>query len=91
MNWLRLALTALACGCGAYAALVIFERRRKPKPRMQECEVCGKPADHRLIAHATDDARLAGGAVMGGTIMAADYCAEHCPGGCLQGCVASEP
>jgi hypothetical protein len=42
---------------------------------------------HLVGARSTDDERL--GIDTGGTAMSADFCAEHCPGGCQHGCVAS--
>jgi hypothetical protein len=51
---------------------------------VDECEVCGEPAVHRIVSGSQDDAAL--GITEGGTLMAADFCAEHCPGGCLRGC-----
>jgi len=54
-----------------------------PLSVVEECEVCGEPADHRIVSGG-DDAAL--GIVNGGTLMAADFCAAHCPGGCLAGC-----
>ena len=62
--------------------------RKQPAPpvHVDECEVlgCDTPADHRLVADFDDDEAL--GVEAGGTLMAADYCAEHCPGGCRKGC-----
>lgn len=68
--------------------------RRKPPMRpslVGEC-ICGKqvagPNLHMVIAHSDDDADL--GITDGGTAMSADFCAEHCPGGCVLGCVPSQ-
>jgi hypothetical protein len=56
-----------------------------------EC-VCGKQvagADwHLVVAVAEDDAALG---IDGGSAMSADFCADHCPGGCRWGCVPSRP
>lgn len=43
---------------------------------------------HRLVA-AQDDGAL--GISEGGSFMSADFCADHCPGGCLQGCPTLVP
>lgn len=55
--------------------------------RVGEC-VCGAEVSgdqlHTVIAAPEDDDDLGVGA--GGTFMAADFCPEHCPGGCRQGC-----
>lgn len=66
---------------------------RRPPFKMTlpgEC-ICGKevagPNLHMVIALSDDDASL--GIKDGQTAMSADFCAEHCPGGCTQGCVAS--
>lgn len=65
------------------------ERRaaRRAPVWVAECETCEAPAEHRLVAASGDDEAL--GITDGGTLMAADFCAEHCPGGCTLGCVAS--
>jgi hypothetical protein len=66
-------------------------RRRTGKAtseRLEEC-VCGLlvgGADLHLVVAVQDDDVLAaeGMAIMGaGTAMSATFCAEHCPGGCL--------
>lgn len=78
--------------------VVRFAWRRRalaaPEPvPMVECERgCEVPRDtaHVVFALADDDAAL--GIEAGGqTAMSQDYCAEHCPGGCLRGCVPSTP
>lgn len=82
-------------GCLVEAVLSRLARwwlARKATPaltvRLEECEVCGEPADHRIVSGYDDDTALGMGE-SGGTMMAADFCAEHCPGGCRRGCVAS--
>lgn len=55
-----------------------------------EC-ICGRvmaaggPDHHIVTATFDDDAQLAGGAI-GSTGMSADFCPQHCPGGCNLGC-----
>jgi hypothetical protein len=44
---------------------------------------------HLVGARSTDDERL--GIDTGGTAMSADFCAEHCPGGCVLGCADVTP
>lgn len=63
--------------------------RRKPPMRpsmVGEC-ICGKviagPDLHMVIAICDDDHHLG---IEGSTAMSADFCAEHCPGGCVLGC-----
>lgn len=70
------------------------ERRRRVAtgPAMGgEC-VCGRVVFgedwHLVVAESADDAAL--GIEGGQTAMSADFCAEHCPGGCRLGCVPSE-
>lgn len=72
------------------------ERSRGAEPSVAvmsgEC-ICGLEVAgddlHLVVALSTDDAAIGvdGG---GRTAMSADFCAEHCPGGCLLGCVRSE-
>lgn len=54
--------------------------------RTVEC-VCGEevpyPDAHVVVSLPDDDAELG---ISGHTGMAADFCAEHCPGGCRRGC-----
>lgn len=58
--------------------------RKAPRPvPVEECEVCGAPADHRIVS-GSDDPVL--GIHDGGTLLAADFCAKHCPGRCRAGC-----
>lgn len=59
-------------------------------PRLSgEC-ICGAVVTgddlHLIVAISDDDTALG---IEGSTAMSADFCAEHCPGGCLRGCVAS--
>lgn len=61
-----------------------LNRKAKPAQHLEECEVCGGPADHRIVSGSEDDDVL--GIIDGGTMMAADFCAEHCVGGCRKGC-----
>lgn len=73
-------------------------RRERPEPARPailsgEC-ICGKAVIgddlHLVVALSDDDAAL--GIEAGGqTAMSADFCDEHCPGGCVRGCVASVP
>lgn len=62
--------------------------RHVPAGRVGEC-VCGTKVSgtdlHLVVAVPEDDERLGVGA--GGTFMAADFCADCCPGGCRQGCL----
>lgn len=68
-------------------------RHAPPKPAVLagEC-ICGKELHgddlHLVVALSRDDAAL--GIEGGRTAMSADFCAEHCPGGCSQSCVPSE-
>lgn len=66
--------------------------RRRTAELVDECE-CGQPLTaserHLLVASFTDDAKLGGPGTIGGTFMAAAFCADHCPSGCDRGCVAS--
>lgn len=54
--------------------------------------VCGKhvsgPDWHIVVAIMDDDEDI--GATYGQTAMSADFCSEHCPGGCRLGCVSVE-
>lgn len=62
-----------------------------PPQGTEEC-VCGRlvargSLEHHLVVSIPgDDAALAGGPVTGGSAVVADFCPEHCPGGCNQGC-----
>ena len=51
-----------------------------------EC-ICGAEVSgddlHVVVALADDDAKLG---IEGSTAMSADFCGEHCPGGCRLGC-----
>jgi hypothetical protein len=70
------------------------ERGRKPDPYVPSGECCAPgcgvevrgDALHAVVELSTDDDALG---IDGQTGMAADYCGEHCPGGCRHGCVAS--
>lgn len=66
------------------------KERRQRRPAEGEC-VCGRQVSgkhlHRVVALSSDDAAL--GIEGGGTAMSADFCREHCPGGCTRGCVSS--
>lgn len=74
---LGVVLLVVLAGC-----VIVFMRRARPRPVLsaERCEVCADVADHRVVSILDDDP------VQGGTAMAADFCAEHCPGGCLAGC-----
>jgi hypothetical protein len=67
-------------------------RQRAPEaPRLAgEC-ICGRELHgedlHLVVAVSDDDSALG---IDGHTAMSADFCAEHCPGGCTLGCVPSE-
>lgn len=83
--------TLIAWGLGARWALRWLRawwaaRGRGP---VGEC-VCGKEVRgrqlHVVAAVSTDDQALG---IDGMTAMSADFCSEHCPGGCLRGCVPS--
>lgn len=70
------------------------ERRESAPERPSlagEC-ICGRQLHgddlHLVVALSSDDEAL--GIEGGRTAVSADFCAEHCPGGCLRGCVASE-
>jgi hypothetical protein len=45
---------------------------------------------HIVVAFSDDDDSL-GMAGDGGTAMSADFCAQHCPGGCRRGCPILTP
>lgn len=55
---------------------------------VEECETCGAELRgddvHAIVAHFDDAALGLDGS--GGTMGRADFCAEHCPGGCARGC-----
>lgn len=87
-----LLLASLGGGTAAYWLMrgvlsLVDLHLHKPAPpptRYEECERCGEVATHRVVSTGDDDERL--GISQGGTMMSADFCAEHCPGRCLQGC-----
>jgi hypothetical protein len=68
--------------------------KARPVPEylpLGEC-ICGKRvagADWHLIVAGQDDQSL--GIGDGGSFMSADFCADHCPGGCRQGCPVVVP
>lgn len=69
-------------------------RRQAREPYVPQGECCAPSCGlyvegddlHRIVALSDDDAALG---IEGQTGMAADFCDEHCPGGCLHGCVES--
>lgn len=65
----------------------VWRRWRDRNRIVAECE-CGaqltRRARHLLVSHSADDEVL--GIDGGGTLMAASFCGEHCPGGCKRGC-----
>lgn len=65
-------------------------RRRPIDAFPDECQ-CGKVltrAERHRVIDTGDDERLE--ITAGGTFMSADFCAEHCPGGCDRGCARIE-
>lgn len=82
----------LGCVLGFAIAWALTRPRPPARPaRVDEC-VCGLEvwgdALHLVVSAGEDDEHLGitGGRDGGGTFMAAAFCAEHCPGGCLRGC-----
>lgn len=59
--------------------------------RAEECERCGAlvsgDALHTIVSISDDDRELG---IDGSTAVSADFCAEHCPGGCRRGCAKIE-
>lgn len=83
--------TVCAVAVAVIAVFAIRNAERIEDERLVECTcarlvVAGSPDHHLVTATFTDDAHLAGGAVMGGTGASADFCPRHCPGGCNHGC-----
>lgn len=65
------------------------ERRKAPPPRHKhvgEC-ICGRQVAgddlHMIVSVSEDDKRLG---IEGSTAVSADFCADHCPGGCELRC-----
>lgn len=77
----------VAAGLVAGVAVAWWLNRPRPEPPapcFDECERCGDTGDHMVVAEAGDDDAI--GIDQGGTLMAATFCAEHCPGACRRGC-----
>ncbi len=54
------------------------------------CDACSTPLEgenhHQIVDRAIDDSEADIRKNGGGTAMVADYCSEHCTGGCNRGC-----
>lgn len=75
-------------GVGAYLVAEAI-RRRRTQPEAESagrrgwCQICGREVRGRAlheVRRGQDDTEISDG----GTWMAAEFCPEHCPGGCLQ-------
>jgi hypothetical protein len=103
-EWFTILLAGIGAGAIVFHLCRLGERVRTrllpaPEPDedppewnpIGEC-ICGRQVAgddwHIIVAFQDDDEELG---IQGGTAMSADFCAEHCPGGCRQGCAVPIP